>query len=207
MVVAPSLPRVKAGEHAGRTNQGKHESGQERIKGDSFDGRVIDAGDELPEGFGVRAADAVGCPGAELAGGIVGVEFEPGGADEDRAVEEEEIIAGVLGLGGDAHDGVGEAAEEPAIDAEEFVGIVPDVKAVFAGDADGGFGAGAEEAGDAAWAVDAAEELATRDGALELVAEGLETGDARAVEGTDFGIALAGEERGKLGTELDPATN
>ncbi len=85
---------------------------------------MIDPGDDLPEGL-VIIVD----PGAALPVGEIGVGVEVGPADEEGAVDEQEVIADILGLGGDARERFDQVAEEHGVGAEEGVGVVPDVEA------------------------------------------------------------------------------
>lgn len=160
----------------------------------------MDAGDDLPEGV----AEVVLPPGLELAFLVLEVVDEVFAADEDGAVDEEQVVADVFGLGGDSRDGVDEAAEERAVGAEEDVGVVPDVVPEARGAASEHAVAVSEECGDAIDPVDTSSERGPRDGSFELVAEGLEVGDVPPVEGADFRVALGAEELRHRGREREP---
>ena len=159
----------------------------------------MDAGDDLPEGV----AEVVFPPGLELAFVVLEVVDEVLAADEDGAVDEEEVVADVFGFGGDSRDGVDETAEEGAVGAEEDVGVVPDVVAEAGGAASQDAVSVTEKGGDAVDAVDASSERGPGDGSFELVAEGLEVGDVPPVEGADFRVALGTEELRHRGRERE----
>lgn len=196
-------------------------------EGVAHHGGGFEAADGFPEGL----LAAVFEPGAELAGGVFGVEVEGGAADEDGAVDEEAVFAGVFGFGGDAAEGVDGLAEEFGIEAEEDVGIAPDVIAAFDDvgiAADGGFGGAEAEVGDeAVVAVDGVGHGAVvvvevvswdgggggvggagvcmggggGEGVVELGAEAADVADVLTGDGDDFGLGEALEEPGEFEAE------
>lgn len=164
-----------------------------------LEGGVIDAGDDLPERL-VLVVD----PRAALSVGEVGVGVEIGPADEEGSVDEQEVIADVLGLGGDAREGFDQMPEEHGVGAEQRVGVVPDVEAELGGGSEAEGLAMAEQVDDAAGAVDAPFERGAGESSFQLVAEGLEVGDGSALERDDLGVAHRAEELAEGGAELGP---
>lgn len=145
---------------------------------------------------------AVVMPGLELGCWIVGVDIEDGAAKIDSAVDEQKVIGDVFGFGGDTRDGIDDLAEELGVGAKKHIGIMPDVIAVFAGGYAAEGGTGPEEVDCATGAVEAAFEGWAGEAAFELMAEGIQASNMFAVEDTDFGVALGGEEVGEGDGEL-----
>lgn len=162
------------------------------------EGRALEAGDDLPEGF----TQAVVEPASELAARVVGVDVEDRRADKDGAVDEQQVVGDILRLRGHARHGINDLAEEGVVLTEEDIGIVPDVIAELGFRAATERRPGTQQGDRAARAVDAAVECGAGDGPLQLVAEGIQVGDVLAVEDANFGIALTAEELAERNGEL-----
>lgn len=165
-----------------------------------LEGWVVDAGDDLPKRL-VLVVD----PGAALPVGEVGVGVEIRPADEEGAMDEQEVIADVLGFCGDAREGLDQMPEEHGVGAEQGIGVVPDVEAELGGGPEAERLTMAEEVDDAAGAVDAPFERGSGDGSFQLRAEGFKIGDGSALERDDLGVAHRGEELTEGGAELGPS--